>query len=74
MGFASLGWHSIRRKFATELKDAPLKDLCGLGGWKDPKTVLACYKVADQEGLRESLKARITFEEAAANRQTNRQT
>ncbi len=74
LGFASLGWHSIRRKFATELKDAPLKDLCALGGWKDPKTVLACYQVADQEGLRESLKARRALGEAAANRQTNRQT
>ena len=26
------GWHSLRRKFATELKHIPLKDLCDLGG------------------------------------------
>lgn len=32
------GWHSCRRTFATELKAAPLKDLCALGGWKDPQT------------------------------------
>ena len=29
------GFHSLRRKFATELKDVPLPDLCALGGWKD---------------------------------------
>jgi integrase len=26
------GWHSCRRKFATELKQTTLKDLCQLGG------------------------------------------
>ena len=26
------GWHSLRRKFATEMKAANLKDLCALGG------------------------------------------
>ena len=69
----SLGWHSIRRKFATDLKDVPLKDLCALGGWKDPKTVLTCYQVPDQEGLRESLEARRSPKEAPRNRQANRQ-
>ncbi len=39
------GWHSFRRKFATELKDLPLKDLCALGGWKDPRTILTCLPV-----------------------------
>jgi hypothetical protein len=37
------GWHSLRRKFATELKGASLKDLCALGGWKDHNTILKCY-------------------------------
>ena len=37
------GWHSLRRKFATDLKaDTPLADLCSLGGWKDHNTVLKC--------------------------------
>jgi hypothetical protein len=27
-----LGWHSLRRKFAPELKHTPLKDLCYVGG------------------------------------------
>ncbi len=74
VGLPSLGWHSIRRKFATELKDVPLRDLCALGGWKDPKTVLTCYQVPDQEGMRASLEARRSPKEAARNGQTNRQT
>ena len=28
------GWHSLRRKFASDLMDQPLKVLCELGGWK----------------------------------------
>ena len=28
------GWHSLRRKFASDLMDQPLKVLCQLGGWK----------------------------------------
>ncbi len=27
------GWHSLRRKFAPDLMDQPLKVLCELGGW-----------------------------------------
>ena len=34
------GWHSLRRKFASDLMDQPLKVLCELGGWKNAKTVL----------------------------------
>ena len=53
-----LGWHSLRRKFATELKAAPLKDLSYLGGWKDPKTILICYQQADEGTMREALATR----------------
>ena len=41
------GFHALRRKFATELKDVPLPDLCALGGWKDAKTILTCYQAPD---------------------------
>ena len=41
------GFHCFRRKFASELKDVPLKDLMALGGWRDPKTVIQCYQQAD---------------------------
>ena len=52
------GWHSLRRKFATDLMDQPLKVLCELGGWKTAKTVLRCYQQADEGQLRKALDAR----------------
>ena len=55
------GWHSLRRKFATELKDVPLRDLCYLGGWKDPKTLLSCYQQPDEDGMRRGLLRRRPF-------------
>ncbi len=54
-------WHSIRRKFATELKHMALKDLCYLGGWKDPKTLLSCYQQPDEEVMRRGLAQRRAF-------------
>jgi integrase len=52
------GFHSLRRKFATELKHIPLRDLLALGGWKDPQTVLGCYQTADLDTMREALAGR----------------
>ncbi len=52
------GWHSLRRKFASDLMDQPLKILCDLGGWKTAKTVLQCYQRADEGQLRKALEAR----------------
>ena len=52
------GWHSLRRKFASDLMDQPLKVLCELGGWKTAKTVLQCYMRADEGQLRKALDAR----------------
>ena len=60
-----LGWHSLRRKFATEMKHVPLVDLCYLGGWKDPQTVLQCYQRPDERTVREALASR---ERRAGNR------
>jgi integrase len=54
-------WHGLRRKFATEMKHLPLKDLCYLGGWKDPKTLLTCYQQPDEEAMREALRTRRPF-------------
>ncbi len=51
-------WHSIRRKFATELQDMTLRNLCHLGGWKDFKTVLSCYQQPDESAMREGLAVR----------------
>ncbi len=52
------GWHALRRKFASDLKDLPLRVLCDLGGWKDFETVVKCYQQADAGELREALAAR----------------
>ena len=56
------GWHSCRRTFATELKATPLKDLCELGGWKDPQTILKCYMRADPVTMRQALATRKRLE------------
>ncbi len=54
-----LGWHSLRRKFVNDLKaDTPMADLCYLGGWKSPLTVMTVYQQADQTTMRKALSAR----------------
>ena len=52
------GWHSLRRKFASDLMDQPLKVVCQLGGWKTAQTVLQCYQRADEDQLRKALEDR----------------
>lgn len=53
-----LGWHSLRRLFATEMKGLPLKDLTHLGGWKSAQTILACYQQPDERTMRSALERR----------------
>lgn len=55
------GWHSLRRKFATELKHTPLRDLAQLGGWKSAQTILKCYQRAEDATLRNALATRATL-------------
>ena len=52
------GWHSLRRKFASDLMDQPLKVLSQLGGWKSPQTILMCYQHPDQGKMKEALTGR----------------
>ena len=52
------GWHSLRRKFASDLMNQPLKVLCELGGWRTAQTVLQCYQRADEGQLRKALENR----------------
>ena len=40
-------FHPYRRKWATERKGLPLKDVAAAGGWKDTATLLASYQTAD---------------------------
>jgi integrase len=41
---AGTGYHSARRKFASEMKSTNLRDLAYMGGWKNPQTVLTVYR------------------------------
>ena len=52
------GWHSLRRKFATDLKDAATVDLLKLGGWKSVQTLMKCYQGADKSSMRAALDGR----------------
>ena len=49
------GWHSLRRKFATDLMHQPVKTLSQLGGWKTPRVIVECYQHADEDQMREAL-------------------
>ncbi len=62
------GWHSLRRKFATDLMELPLKVLCELGGWKNAQTVLGCYQQADEGQLRKALESRRRVRGSDPNR------
>lgn len=59
------GWHSLRRKFASELRNAPLRDVCDLGGWKSSATVLTCYQTPDPVSMRRALASRNDGQSAA---------
>jgi hypothetical protein len=42
----------FRRKWATERKTYPLKDVAAAGGWSDVHTLLTCYQQPDEQTLR----------------------
>lgn len=46
-------WHAFRRRWATERKHLPVKDVAAAGGWKDINTLLTCYQQVDEETLQE---------------------
>jgi integrase len=62
-----LGWHGFRRKFGTELKNAPPRDVRELGGWKSFATPLQYYQQSDEESMREALKTRRTLRSASGD-------
>lgn len=49
------GWHSLRRKFATERMHTSPAVLCQLGGWKDYETIRKCYMQPDESAMRTAL-------------------
>lgn len=44
-------WQPFRRKWATERKEMPLKDVAAAGGWKETG-MLQVYQQVDDETLR----------------------
>ncbi len=44
-------WHSIRRKWATERKGYPVKDVAAAGGWKTEEVLVTSYQQADAETI-----------------------
>jgi integrase len=58
------GYHSFRRKFATELKKNPDKDVADLGGWKDLNTLRQIYQMADHDSMVQALTSRLELREA----------
>ena len=46
-------WHPIRRKWVTERKGYPVKDVAAAGGWRDEQTMLRSYQHADAETVRQ---------------------
>jgi hypothetical protein len=44
-------WHAYRRKWATERKHLPLKDVAAAGGWNDVATLLKVYQQPDPATL-----------------------
>ena len=45
-------WHTLRRKWATERKGYPVKDVAASGGWRDERTILTSYQQVDAETVK----------------------
>ena len=45
-------WHGFRRKWATDRRHFPLKDVATAGGWSDVQTMITCYQQPDAEMMR----------------------
>jgi integrase len=58
-----LGWHSLRRKSANDLRPVPLKDVAQLGGWKDVNTILTCYLSEVMDAMQAALATRQSCRE-----------
>lgn len=56
---AGRAWHSLRRKFATELMHHPLKVLQELGGWRSPQVLVQCYQQPPMSMQRDALEHRV---------------
>ena len=46
-----LAFHGYRRKWSTERKHLPLKEVAAAGGWEDETVVLSIYQQVDEETM-----------------------
>lgn len=58
------GWHSLRRKFATERKQGSLADLAYAGGWNGTQTLTTVYIQPDEASIREVVSSRAPVRRA----------
>ena len=49
-------------QLCLELRHASLRDLCDLGGWKDPTTAIKCYQRPSEDAMRAALAHRTALE------------
>ena len=66
-------WHPYRRKWATERKHLPLKDVAAAGGWQDVETLLECYQQPDHETLKSVMDGAKTLHEPTVARKKRQQ-
>lgn len=52
------GWHSLRRKFATDLIEQPVAVVAALGGWKTANLLISVYQKPDHDHMATALKNR----------------
>ena len=70
-------WHPLRRKWVTERKGYPVKDLAAAGGWRDEQTMLRSYQQADADTVRQIVlhpTQRLHSEEPVGEKLTTRLT
>lgn len=59
------GWHSLRRKFASDNDELPAAQLMALGGWSSYKTIVEIYQKPREDALRSALSRRGEVRKAA---------
>ncbi len=62
------GWHSLRRKFASDNDGLPAAQLMALGGWSSYKTIVEVYQKPREDTLRAALARRGEARKAEAAR------
>lgn len=61
-------WHPFRRKWGSERKHMPIKDVTDAGGWSDITTFLTCYQHADDDSLEQVMESPLKLMEGEDGR------